>query len=214
MSAAGKETPTPESVTVRGSALRHRNSGRAGRTWNLDALAGRFVEITSHHAPALLTLTTSLILQAQLRGSLAAWVGDDRSMVYPPDLADAGIDLEALPVVRIRSGADADRATDALLRSGGFALVVLDLGEHYRLSMAAQTRLSGLARKYHAVLLCLTSGDRARASLGSLVSVRGEIIKKRTAFNHFTCQLSVVKDKCTGSGWTHTELCRGPDGLC
>ena len=183
-------------------------------TWCLDTLAGRLVEIPSRRAPALMTMTAALVLQAQRRGELAAWVGEGDAIFYPPDFARSGIDLAALPVVRVETSIQAARAADALLRSGGFALVVLDLGQRGELRVASQTRLSGLARKHNAVLLCITRSDRSRASLGSLVSIRAEMEKKRSGFNRFTCELHVVKDKRTGPGWGHVEVCCGPDGLC
>ena len=40
---------------------------------------------------------------------------------------DGGIDLDALPVVRVPDARAAGRAADHLVRSGGFGLVVIDL---------------------------------------------------------------------------------------
>lgn len=183
-------------------------------TWSLDTLAGRFVEITSRRTPTFLTAAAALILEAQQRGELAAWIGDTESVFFPPDFAASGIDLAALPVIRVTQLDKAAMAADALLRSGGFTLIILDISQLGSLRVGAQTRLSGLARKVHAVLLYVTRNEHGSPSLGSLVSIRGEIDKQRSGFNRFTCELQVVKDKCTGPGWGHVEVCRGPRGLC
>lgn len=185
-----------------------------GDAWCLDTLAGRLVELTGHHASALLTIAASLILEAQRRGELAAWVGTREAGFYPPDFAASGIDLDALPVIRAEDTLHAARAADALLRSGGFSLLVFDLGDRGTLSSASQTRLTGLARKHHAVLLCITRSPDGRSPLGSLVSVRGEALKCRDDFDRFACQIHIVKDKRTGPGWKRVEVYRGPGGLC
>ncbi|MDA0323870.1 MAG: recombinase A [Verrucomicrobia bacterium] len=206
---------TPElKGAVVASRLFDSTEAPASNAWCLDSLAGRLVEATSDHASALLTTAATLILEAQRRGELAAWVGTRESSFYPPDFAASGIDLKALPVIRAQDTVHAARAADALLRSGGFCLVVFDLGRHGALSSASQTRLTGLARKHHSVLLCMTSPENGRSPLGSLVSVRGEALKCRDSFDRFACQLHIVKDKRTGPGWKCVEVYRGPGGLC
>lgn len=182
--------------------------------WRIETLAGRLVEISGSAPTATLTAAASLILEAQRRGELAAWVGARDSIFFPPDFAASGIDLNGLPVIRAPDDKRAWRATDALLRSGGFAVVVIDLGYRADLPLAVQTRLAGLARKHHTVLLCITRKGRQVPSLGSLVSIRAEVGKRRADFDRFACQLRVVKDKRQGPGWGHSEVCRGPDGLC
>ncbi len=182
--------------------------------WRIEALAGRLVEISGSAPTATLTAAASLILEAQRQGELAAWVGARDSIFFPPDFAASGIDLNGLPVIRAADEKRAWRATDALLRSGGFAVVVIDLGYRADLPLDVQTRLAGLARKHHTVLLCITRKGRQVPSLGSLVSIRAEVGKRRADFDRFSCQLRVVKDKRQGPGWGHSEVCRGPDGLC
>jgi len=182
--------------------------------WRIEALAGRLVEVSGSAPTATLTIAASLILEAQRRGELAAWVGARDSIFFPPDFAASGIDLNGLPVIRAPDEKKAWRATDALLRSGGFAVVVFDLGYEADFPLAVQTRLAGLARKHHTVLLCITRKGRQVPSLGSLVSIRAEVGKRRADFDRFSCELRVVKDKRQGPGWRHSEVCRGPDGLC
>lgn len=182
--------------------------------WNLDALAGRFVELRGAAGAAALTLSARLLWQAQQRGEPVVWVGHPESIFFPPDFAAAGIDLAALPVMRCAQARDLARAADTLLRSGAVAVLVLDLGERMSLNMATQARLAGLAKRHQTVLIGITRRQGARSSLGPLVSLRGETSIRRTDFNRFQCRLAVVKDKQAGPGWQHEELCHGPDGLC
>lgn len=186
----------------------------AVETWALSELLGRFVELSGAAATAALTIVAQLIAEAQRRSELAAWIGSRAYTFYPPDFAAAGIDLAALPVVHATDVIKAARAADALIRSGGFAIVVMDLGYKAELPMPVQTRLVGLAKKHRTALVCITRHDDDAAPLGSLVSIRGETEKHRTGFDCFDCALHIVKDKRHSPGWAHTETCRGADGLC
>lgn len=182
--------------------------------WNLDTLSGRLVELSSYGYSACVSSAVSIILQAQHRGEPAAWVAVGESTFYPPDAAQSGVDLGALPVVRVKDTGTAARAADKLLRSGAFAVVVLDLGRDSEIRVPAQGRLAGLAKKHHTALLCLTKKRSEAPSIGSLVSLRGETRVKKTGFDQFTWEIRVTKDKRHGPGWSHTGICRGPDGLC
>ncbi|MCA8955882.1 MAG: recombinase A, partial [Planctomycetes bacterium] len=169
---------------------------------------------------------TGVLLEAQLRGEPVAWVATGATTFFPPDLAASGIDLAALPVIQVEKGLPVLRAADALLRSGSFGVVVLDLGEQVSMTLAVQTRLVGLARRFATALIALTRsrnhpqrtrGPRSQSranSLGSLVSLRAACTHRRTDFDRFTCELHALKDKRRGPGWRHTEVCRGPNGLC
>jgi hypothetical protein len=110
--------------------------------WSLEALTGRLVELSNAGTSVALTAVTSLLLEAQLRREPAAWVAIGDATFYPPDMAEAGCDLENLPVVRVGDARTAARAADLLLRSGGFRLVVLDgVGSPY-----VRTRAVGTGR--------------------------------------------------------------------
>ncbi|MCE2502407.1 MAG: recombinase A [Dehalococcoidia bacterium] len=184
------------------------------RTWSLSSLAGRLTEVSDSGAAPSLTAAAALILQAQQRGEPAAWIGFGNSIFFPPDFAEWGIDLDALPVIRVPDAPAASRAADQLLRSGAFGLVVLDLKSQAQMHLAVQSRLAALARKHHAALLCLTRKRRGTPSLGPLVALHGEGRISRTAFSRFDWEIRMVKDKRGAPGWSHTESCRGTDGLC
>ena len=186
----------------------------AVRAWSLASLAGHLAEVSDSGAAPSLTAAASLILEGQERGEPTAWIGLGRSIFFPPDLAEWGIDLEALPVIRAPGADAAFGAADQLLRSGAFGLVVLDLEDRTRMPLAVQSRLAALAREHHALLLCLTRKRSGAPSLGPRVSLHGEGRISRAAFNRFDWQIRVVKDRRGAPGWSHTESCRGADGLC
>ena len=181
--------------------------------WTLDEVAGRFVEISGAAASAALSLTFTLIRQAQAHGEPVGWVTLAEHSFYPPDAAQGGIDLDALVVIRLLRADSIARAGEKLLRSGGFGLVVLDLGTA-DIPMPLQTRLTGLAHRHHTALICLTEKTHGAFSLGSLVSLRAHAEKKRVEGNLFACALRALKDKRRGSTWNYEELYTGPAGLC
>ena len=180
--------------------------------WRFEEVAGRLVEISSSAASAALTITFGLVREAQERGEPVGWVTSAESFFYPPDADRCGADLAALVVVRLADRQSIARAGEKLLRSGGFGIVVLDLGAN-DIPIPLQTRLTGLAHRHHTALICLTEKAGAAFSLGSLVSLRVHAEKKR-ANDRFACALRVLKDKRRGPTWNYEELYTGPAGLC
>src|SRR5689334_1793758 len=181
--------------------------------WTLPHVSGRFAEISGDKGTATLSLSFGLVLHAQQRGEPVAWATSTESSFYPPDAAQLGIDLAALVVVRLQKADMIARAGEKLLRSGGFGLVVLDLGRA-DIPTPLQSRLTGIAQHHHSALICLTEKDSKAFSLGSLVSLRVHAELKRTNKNQFACSVRVLKDKRRGPTWTHEELRQGPPGLC
>lgn len=183
-------------------------------TWCCDTWAGRFVEISGASGTAALSTVAGVIFQTQQTGGLAVWIGSRDSVFFPPDFAASGIDLRALPLVHTENTKQALRIADTLLRSGGFAAVVLDLGHGARIPLAVQTRLAGLAKKHASALIALTRKKREDASLGPLISLRGEARKERAFADSFTTELHVIRDKRHRPGWGYERIFRGPAGLC
>jgi len=105
------------------------------------------------------------------------------------------------------------RAAARLLRSGAFGLVVLDLGSDTGISAALLGKLGQLAQRHDSAVCCLTVKRPERPSLGSLVSLRGEALRRRTGEDRFSCVVRVLKDKRSGPGWTHEEVVHGMPGL-
>ena len=83
--------PAPETGTL----------PEAGAAWKLDTFAGRLAEIRGGRATAALTLTFRLVLEAQRSREPVAWITRHGTVFYPPDAAEASVDLDGL--VRSRS---------------------------------------------------------------------------------------------------------------
>ena len=182
--------------------------------WSRHNLSGRLVEISATGAAAPLTAAVGVVRETQRAGDPVAWVSATESHFYPPDVAESGVDLASLAVVRAPDGRSAARAAERLIRSAAFGLVVIDLGHNWRaISTAMQGRLVGLAQKHDTALLGLTAKQRDADSMGSLVSLRVEVARVRHQPGEFRLELTVLKDKRRGPGWGHTEVVRGPTGL-
>ena len=182
--------------------------------WGLDALRGRLTELSARGATATLTTAIELVLEAQHAAEPIAWVTLGNTSFYPPDLAESGVDLAALLVVRVHDVTAAARAAERLLRSGAFGLVVLDFGSTAAvdLSMAHQGRLVTLAQAHDAAVVCITEKAGEAASLGSLVSLRAEALRLHAREHDYDVTLRVLKDKRRGPGWSRTIKLRGPAG--
>ncbi|MGH9319921.1 MAG: recombinase A [Vicinamibacteria bacterium] len=198
--------------------------------WGLEPLAGRLVELSGYRASANLTAAFGLVLESQSQGEPAAWVTLAESTFFPPDAAESGIDLSQLAVVRVEGGVAAYRATVELTRSGGFGLVVLDLGpvalqeklekrsprdwrkrKRANHSVPFVTKLVGLAQKTSTAVVVLTEKTKETSSLSSLVSLRCEA--RRNPERPCEVELEVLKDKRRGPGRRYREVCRAPAGL-
>jgi len=191
-----------------------RPSNDTAGEWRLATFAGRLAEISGAQGSAALTFVFRLVLEAQRRQEPVAWISARESAFFPPDVAETGVDLDALAVIRPPDLPGAARATDHLLRSGAFGLLVMDVGPSTGLPLHTQSRLAGLAKQHRTALLCISENDSGRPSLGSLISLRAHTRKSRHDRDLFRCEVQVLKDKRRGPGRRYTEVCRGPDGVC
>ena len=184
--------------------------------WSLSALRGRLVELSARGAVATLTTAIDLVLEAQLASEPVVWIMLTSGSFYPPDVAESGVDLAALVVIRVSDSIGAARAAERVLRSGAFGLVVLDLSaSNADISMAHQGRLVTLAQAHDAAVVCLTDKTADTASLGSLVSLRAEALRARSSTppNEFDLTVRALKDKRRGPGWMKKIKARGPAGF-
>jgi recombination protein RecA len=225
---------------VRRGALRRRPAGdekESPARWRHAEVVGRLVELSSHtgrslidradgagagvagaaRATTVLTLALALVRDAQRLGETTAWVGVDRDLFFPPDAAQAGIDLAALPIVRAPQPADVPRAAERLVRSGAFGLVVLDLtaaGRRVRVPPALLNRLAALAREHEAAVVCLTEKSADAASLGPLVSLRAAARRGASEVpGRCLAVLDVLRDRRRPGRWRDTVACRAPEGV-
>jgi len=181
-----------------------------GPAWSFQALAGRLVEASG---TATLTCTARLVHEVQTNREPVGWVTTEASSFFPPDLVSHGVDLSALVVVRVPNGKSVPRAGDILMRSGAFSLVVLDLGAEAEIAMPLLSRLSWLAQRHAAVVLCLTEKPSGSLSLGSLVSLHGEARRTAAEDGSFRWELKAAKDKRQRPAWRTWETCHGPVGV-
>src|SRR5262245_62094425 len=195
----------PFSTGLVSSHRPHWPSAGSASDWGLETFAGRLVEISGHRASANLTVAFGLVLEAQKKDEPVAWVTLSRSTFFPPDAAESGIDLTRLAVVRVEGGNAACRAVVELTRSGGFGLVVLDLGpvalddrpqtpskKRAGLPVPFITKLVGLAQKTSTAVVILTEKTRESSSLNSLISLRCEA--RRNPDKPCEVEIDVLKD--------------------
>ena len=187
--------------------------GPAPASWTSAALGGCLAELSGAGASPSLTLAFSMVRQVQQKGEPVAWITRAESTFFPPDAAEGGVDLAALPVIRLDDLHQRLRAAEQLVRSGAFELLVIDLGGCLDLPLAVQTRLAGQALAHGTLILCLTAKTDRQPSLGSLVSVRAHAQRIRQGDGRFVCRVHVLKDKRRGPGWSDEVWCRGPDGV-
>lgn len=177
---------------------------------------GRLVEFMDGPQLTPLTSAVSCLRYAQQQGEPSAWVQFERGPLFPPDLADSGIDLDALIVIQVPEHMGQFglcKAAEFLLRSGGFGMVIVDLTRcRPSHDTAWQGRLLGLAREHDSWLLLL-SPPRQEGSLGPLISLCIETERTRTAPGLFQLTPHVRKDKSGLLQALAPEQRRGPWGL-
>lgn len=168
----------------------------------LEALApvSRITELAAGPSAARTTLAASLVVEAQMLGEPVAWIERTRGVLFPPDLAAAGVDLDALVLVRV--GEDpygGPRAAELLLRSGAFGLVVIDIA-HVTTPQARATeawvgRLASLARLHESRVVVIGGRPVSAPALGTLVSVRIETRRAHLGAHRFALEHDAVRYK-------------------
>jgi recombination protein RecA len=193
----------------------------------LDAALGRLTELSSATGTGTVSLAIQLVAEAQAAGESTAWVTTTATSFYPPDAADAGVNLDALVVVRLDTLRDVARAADRMLRSGGFGLVVLDLaaataGDTPAPPAPLLSRIASQARHHHAAVVALTTTPPQFDSLSSLVALRLNVDVGPARTNPllaapftapFRLRAQALKDKRIGPFWSFEEPCHAPAGL-
>lgn len=126
--------------------------------------AGRITELLAPPGLGKTTIARSLVAATLTAGRCAAWVDATRTL-DPRDWVGAAAD-DAFWVVRPVDPARGPWCADLLLRTGAFALVVLDGAPVLPRTVAV--RLAQLAREADAALLLLGDGTRASEIGGAL----------------------------------------------
>ena len=134
----------------------------------------------------------------------------ERGPLFPPDLADSGIDLTSLVVVHVPQSAGPyglPKAAELLLRSGGFGMLVMDMtNAPARRDAAWQGRLMALAREHDVWLLLLTDSGSG-GSLGPLVNLRLQPRRVRETAGVFVVTPEILKNKSGTLGPLAGEHC-------
>lgn len=179
---------------------------------------GRLVELSGHGACARTSTAVSLVVHAQAQREPVGWVQSVDGPLYPPDLDEAGVDLDELITIRVPQFAGPIglvQAAEWLLRSGAFGLVVVDLSDQLPSGLPArwQGRLSGLVRKYNARLCLITHSDETEASCGPLIGLRIAVKRDRIEDGTFLLRPQVLKDKVGLFSQPQTSLAQPPPGF-
>ncbi len=161
---------------------------------------GRLLEVSGRGSAASTSTAVSLVIRAQAQQEPVAWVQTADGSLYPPDLATAGVDLDALVAIHVPRYAGAEalvRSAEWLLRSGAFGLVVIDLAEGLPSGAPArwQGRLQALVRKHNTRLCLITQSSEHDPSSGPLIGIRVAVARHRIDDGTFLLRPTVLKDK-------------------
>lgn len=137
---------------------------------------GRLSEVEGHGATSAIV---RLVAEAQNQGEPVAWITGTTSSVHPPDLAAGGIHLHSLAFLRIADDAKQTsrlRAAELVLRSGAFALVVIEAPASssaiaHDLPARALSRLHAMARRYNTRVV-FRRCHHSKVSLGPLIGLK------------------------------------------
>jgi hypothetical protein len=136
-------------------------------------LVGTILQISG---PASLTTAVRIAAVFQRHAPApGAWVGDLQAIPFPPDLSDAGIDLQRLLICRAGSGEERMHAVDRLLRSGAFSLTVVDFGWDEQPDPGTLARFMRLCERDETTLTLVTPGAVAAASPAVRLHLRADL---------------------------------------
>ena len=129
----------------------------------LDALLGggwpqgKVGELVGPASSGRSAAAAAAVAAATARGEVTAWL-DPADAFDPASMAAAGVDLERVLWVRPRGVGEAVRAAELVLGTGGFTVVVLDLGAAAAVARERKDASRGA--------LCPAAGARDRAGRG------------------------------------------------
>ena len=146
-------------------------------------------------------MTFGLVREAQQRGEPVGWVTSMASCFYPPDAAQSGTDLAALVVIRIPAAEKIARAGEKLLRSGGFGLLVFDLGTA-DIPMPLQSRLDR-TRPSSPDSIGLSHRKTTQGVFSGIAGVAAPSRRKETRFGKSLCLHAQCSQRQTS--WTDLE---------
>ena len=180
---------------------------------------GAITEVTGPQSSGRTSLALSFLASRTQDGQVAAWV-DAEDAFDPESAASCGVCLRQLLWVRCRSANgpakgkpwtrldQAIRATDLLLQAGGFAVIVLDLGdtspEHAsRIPMATWFRFRQAADRSRCSLVVLGKSSYAQSCAATVLECLPLRAKAggETVLNGFSYEVRRERQRFS-SGWT------------
>mgnify|MGYP001269885259 CR=1 FL=1 len=174
------------------------------------------IELSAPRRPAsIATLAALLLHDAQSRSETAAWLTSRRRFAHPADVACAGVDMNAVPVVVLSTAPKLVRAAERLVRSGAFGLIVIDLvGARScdRIPTALLNRISALTRTHEATVLFLTEKDDDAPCISPLVSLRASASRRVASSADVPSMVcvDVLRDRDRPGLWRDTLPCATP----
>lgn len=203
----------PASRVFRASALVARSPLPANGSWPPPATV---IELCGGFDAATTSTAIAAVAAAQRHGGITAWLQPRHGLLFPPDCADGGVDLDALVVIQVPPPTargtthDLPKAAELLLRSGAFDLVVLDLRPTPPKAGAWLGRLQALAREHQSRVLLLTDAQ-APVTAGTGLSQRVYVHRRRDG-EAFVLTPQRTRDKLHTAPPTPPPR-RGPTGL-
>ena len=155
---------------------------------------GRLTEIAGPTGSGKTTLARAIVESTVAAHGWVAYVDAQRTL-DARDWVHLG-DAEGVWIIRPRDAARAAWCADVLLRSGAFALVVLDGAP--MLSKSAAVRLTRLARESNAVLVLLADRTGAASQLGGAVRL---LVERTTPGKRRHPPPTPHSPPPTGGGW-------------
>jgi recombination protein RecA len=182
-----------------------------GGSWRFENLVGILSEVSEETACGALSFVTEVILDAQGRKELVAWVAGESSTWYPPDLANRGVDLAAVAVIRAGGQEESLTAAEWLVRSGAWGLVIVDADGEWKVSDSSLGRIQKLAERCQCAVVFLTRKAPGVPSLGSRISLRGCV--SRNGPEQFHISIMTARDKRSNSSSRQGRQYHGPTGM-
>src|SRR2546427_8322638 len=140
---------------------------------------GRITELAGPRSTGRTGLACAIAARATRAGETIAWV-DPADVLDPEAAAAAGVDLARTLWVRPRQAPDALRATEILLRAGGFGLVVLDVDAALgRAGAGVWPRLARAAGQARTALLVVMPARQA----GTFAALGLEVVARRVRWS-------------------------------
>jgi recombination protein RecA len=182
-----------------------------GGSWRFDNLIGILAEVSEEVPSGAVSFVAEIMAEAQSQNEAIAWVAGAETIFFPPDLAERGLDLSAIAVIRAGGETDSLTATEWLARSGAMGLVVVDANGNWSVSDASLGRIQKIAERNHCAIVFLTRKRRQDPSLGSRIALRGCI--RRSDAGPFAIDIHAIKDKRANSSSRQSRRYHGPTGM-